>query len=147
MTYETLDSIADAYVPLLALLALMQAIYWAGFRYKVRAIAAKLAVLTCLLGLAYLLMFIEMRLELWSSASLDYSTHTAVACVLVVFLCFCNKAVWPVVSTSLAVYVLLMLYQEYHTVADILSTALVLAVLIFPCYFLVLRRHLSSALC
>ncbi len=74
--------------------------------------------------MAYGLMFLDNRYKVWPALGLDYSTHTAVALGLVILLSFNAtklKALW---CGSFAAYVLLMLYQRYHTIADIVTTAL-----------------------
>lgn len=136
MNYQTLDIIADSYIPLLALLSLYWLIILSGkrpgkqdevgepcvlpqkslFRYRLLGLAI-------LLGTAYGLMFLDNLFHLWPSAGLDYSTHTAVALVLVIYLILLKpefKFLW---GLSLIAYCGLMYYQQYHIVADMISTA------------------------
>ena len=95
--------------------------------------------------IAYGLMFLDNKLQLWPALGLDYSTHTAVALVLVVYLLANSpKAPWFWL-TSLVGYVLLMLYQRYHTVADIMTTAIVVAILYLPVVFVLFRKHRGMA--
>ncbi|WP_420473933.1 hypothetical protein [Noviherbaspirillum sp. ST9] len=127
-SYATLDAIADTYTPLLALACLvlllrpLRALQWRVLGIRAASLAAGAFV-------AYGLMFMDNRLEIWPIAQLDYSTHTAVALVLAIFL----TRYWPasrlICWVSLGAYGLLMLYQRYHSLADILSTAAVVAVL------------------
>lgn len=127
-SYATLDAIADAYTPLLALACLvlllrpLRALQWQALGLRMASLAAGALI-------AYGLMYVDNRLAIWSMAGLDYSTHTAVALVLTMFLSMhWPKARWPG-WLSLCVYGLLMLYQQYHTVADIISTAAAVGVL------------------
>jgi len=88
------------------------------------------------LVVAYAIMFVDNHLSLWPQFNMDYSTHTAVALVLVVNLWVMMNFLQGIWSVSLLVsllgYFLLMLYQQYHTVADILSTAVVVAAVLLP---------------
>lgn len=127
-SYATLDAIADIYTPVLALaclallLRLMHARQWRVLGIRMGSLAAGALV-------AYGLMFLDHRLAIWPMAQMDYSTHTAVALVLVIFL----SRYWPALRllcwVSLCAYGLLMLYQRYHSLADILTTAVVVALM------------------
>jgi hypothetical protein len=57
---------------------------------------------------------------------LDFSTHTAVAVALVVSLCAIKPSTWFGWVAVLFGYFALMLYQRYHTVADIVTTAAII---------------------
>ncbi len=134
LSYKTLDFIADAYTPLLALgcigflLWLLTKRQWSLFATGVLKIVTGGVI-------AYGLMFIDHRLKLWPVLGLDYSTHTAVALVLVMFLCaHLRKTRWLWVM-SLVCYALLMLYQRYHTFSDIVTTAVVVGMLYLPVIF------------
>src|SRR5690606_6806076 len=75
-----------------------------------------------LLLVSYGLMFLDNALGIWPAVGLDYSTHTAVALTLVLSLCGLARPFWKLLASSFVLYALLMLYQKYHTVPDILST-------------------------
>lgn len=120
--YETLDTIADAYTPALALFSLI-AIAISAIQGRWRTAALRLMTIFIFAIIAYGFMFIDSRLELWPRFALDYSTHTAVSLVLVIFLSVINKKLAAFWLISFLAYVLLMLYQQYHTIADIVTTA------------------------
>jgi hypothetical protein len=82
--------------------------------------------------LAYGLMFIDARYQIWPTLGLDYSTHTAVALVMIIFLCIAVRKYALVWAGSLMCYFLLMLYQEYHSIADIITTGLVVCLFYIP---------------
>lgn len=130
-SYETLDTIADAYTPLLALAALvllMSPLFaqrWQVLRVRISRLGAGALV-------AYGLMFLDNRLVIWPALGLDYSTHTAVALVLVMFLAAHSRKARLPGWLSLFAYLLLMLYQRYHTVGDIASTLAVAGLLYLP---------------
>lgn len=136
-SYEALDAIADAYTPLLAIMSLSFLVV-ALFKARWRLAGLRLLTLAAGLAVAYGLMYVDARFNIWPTLGLDYSTHTAVALVLVVFLGV-NQArlVLPAVG-SLIVYILLMLYQGYHTVSDIALTA---AVVIVPVWLVTARLY------
>lgn len=129
MTYEQIDTIADAYIPLLVLLVLCFIAKLIIDKQYGRAILFTQSALisaTCV----YAIMALDNFFSIWQSFALDYSTHTALALALVLTLFntkVTNKVWRPTLITSFVAYAALMLYQEYHTLADILSTTIVLA--------------------
>lgn len=127
-SYATLDAIADAYTPLLALACLVLLLRPLRAR-RWRVLGIRAASLAAGAFVAYGLMFVDNRLEIWPIAQLDYSTHTAVALVLAIFLSRYGSASRVMCWVSLCAYGLLMLYQRYHSLADILTTAIVVSVL------------------
>lgn len=131
-SYETLDAIADAYTPLLALVSLTLIIL-PLFNLRWQLAGVRLLTVTGVLLIAYGLMFLDGRFEIWSTFGLDYSTHTAVALGLTTFVAINNPKLTTIWFGSLIAYVLLMLYQQYHTVADIAVTG---AVVIVPTWLL-----------
>ena len=126
-SYETLDAIADSYNP--ALLALSVAcLVHSLFRARWQLSLARFHALAVIAFFVYGLMFLDRRLDIWDSAGLDYSTHTALALSLVLFLYFCARRWAPLWIGSLVCYVILMLYQRYHSLADVLTTAIAVGV-------------------
>lgn len=123
MNYQQLDVIADSYIPILGTLSLLWSVI-KGCRSGIRS--AFIDVVTMFLSVIYIytLMFADKYLAAFSSIGLDYSTHTALALVFVVTLSFIGKTVRFITIISMLLYCLLMLYQGYHTVADIMLTGL-----------------------
>jgi len=124
--YETLDTIADAYTPLLGGLWLILALSPLVQR-QWRLAGMRVAFGLATLAVCYGLMFADKALGLWPAVGLDYSTHSAVAIAAVGILCTLlprGRAAW---LASLFAYFALMRYQRYHSVADILSTTAVVA--------------------
>lgn len=127
LSYETLDAIADSYNPALALVSL--AFIAAGmFRTQWRLVTLRIAGFITIVSVAYGLMFLDRHLNIWPAFGLDYSTHTAVALGLVLFLSFSAPRWAALWFFSLISYVLLMLYQRYHTIADIITTGLAVGI-------------------
>ncbi len=130
MSYETLDNIADAYIPLLLFLSVMAVIHASKKQPKPLAVSfINLGLLLMMLMIAYGFMFLDKALVLWYKMGLDYSTHTAVSLCFVLYLCLWVPRLRGLLVTSFFVYIGLMLYQEYHVLMDILSTLVV----VFPC--------------
>lgn len=128
MSYETLDTIADAYTPLLLILFLIGLgvkLYqcWPNYREGV----LYFGFLLVLLIVSYGFMFIDKALGLWPAFGSDYSTHTAVALSLILALCVLAPQHTKWLAGSMFAYAGLMLYQQYHSVLDIISTASVIA--------------------
>jgi hypothetical protein len=87
------------------------------------------------LVLVYTIMFVDKHFEFWLGFGLDYSTHSALSLVLVMCLSVMWRRLLVLWWGSLLGYFLLMLYQQYHSVADIVSTVIVLVGLLYPFFF------------
>lgn len=124
-SYETLDAIADAYVPALGILWLLLVLA-ALLAREWKAALMRLALGSANLVVAYGLMWLDSMLGAWSAIGLDYSTHAAVAFALVLAAGTIARHLLLPAALSLALYACLMLYQQYHSVADIASTLLVI---------------------
>ena len=135
MSYETLDSIADAYIPILLGLFMAGLI---GNLYKninsYRLVFVKFLYLIVLLIISYAIMFFDNATKLFPMLGLDYSTHTAVALSLVYALCLLLANRRIVFAFSMFMYSGLMLYQGYHTILDIIITASLISVFAFGFY-------------
>lgn len=133
MSYEQLDAIADAYIPLLGLLVLgFNARQVLNKQYRTAARFSRQTLIS--VALVYALMALDNYFLIWPAISLDYSTHTALSLALVMLLTQGSKfqVRWQVaLAGSFLAYVVLMLYQQYHTIADIGSTAFILVPSLF----------------
>lgn len=123
MTYQQLDAIADSYIPLLGILTLVWLLIKAS-RLGIKS--ALIELVTTSLGVIYIyaLMFLDAYFTAYASIGLDYSTHTALALVFVTTLALIGKQVRRITVISMVCYCLLMLYQGYHTLADMALTSL-----------------------
>lgn len=129
-SYDTLDVIADLYNPLLALISLLFSV--AGlFKAQWKLTGLRLLAFAVVAFIAYGFQLLDHYLNIWPTFGLDYSTHTAVALGLTIFLSL-NLRKLTILWIGLFVgYVLLMLYQRYHTIADIATTGVVVGIPIF----------------
>jgi len=133
-SYQTLDAIADTYTPILFVVALLIIGRELGQRqWKAALVLTGQLLLAALV--AYGLMALDNVFAIWPAVGLDYSTHTAVALLLVLFICFNFRRLIWLWSLSLLLYGGLMFYQQYHTLADMVCTALVVA----PAYLFLFR--------
>jgi uncharacterized membrane protein (UPF0136 family) len=123
-SYETLDAIADAYNPALAIITLLL-IATRMFRAQWRAAGLGMVAFAVVAGISFGLMFVDRWLKIWPAFGLDYSTHTATSLGLVMLLSYESRKLMPLWLVSFLCYLLLMLYQRYHSVADMVTTAVV----------------------
>lgn len=121
-SYEVLDHIADSVNPTLGLLAI--AVPWLKVYRSLRPPPwVRVAGAVLCVGAAYLGQAIDRLTNAWPAFSLDYSGHSAVCVALLVSLGHLSRR-WTVASIAIgAAYALLMMYQGYHTLADIVTTA------------------------
>ena len=136
LTYSQLDRIADSYIPALFLISiyvLAVGVFKLGLKRKCIEIASVIYSIV----IVYSVMLLDNVFQIWPTFDLDYSTHTALSLVFVVYLSSKNKTLLIGSVLSFLLYVLLMLYQKYHSVADILSTAIIL----IPLFWLLLHRE------
>ncbi len=139
--YEILDFIADCYSPIL-LICFVVACTNALRRKKYPLVIRGILFLVMALLFSYGVMFADHHFMWFARASLDYSTHTAVALSGVMAIAFMGwSKAW--LGASLLGYGLLMLYQRYHTVLDIAVTVLVIAPFLSGVFYF-LRRQCDS---
>jgi len=141
LDYNTLDRIADAFLPLLLITYLLTTLIL-FFKTPDRRKVLGLIFVYCLLlvVISYGLMFLDKRFHLWAAAGLDYSTHTAVSLALVLPLCLLLNRYKIIFIASFLAYLALMLYQRYHSIMDILSTGVVISL----CGFMIYRWLLAD---
>lgn len=121
LTYEQLDFIADLYIPVIGFISLFFLVNVFRSLGLLKALI-NAALLAGAVVYIYVLMFVDQHFLLWQSLGLDYSTHTALALVFVVFLALKGFRLMVVSVLSMLFYAGLMVYQDYHSVLDIVST-------------------------
>jgi len=141
--YEKLDFIADSYNPLLFLFALYITINI--FTKSKNKGIIKGVLLTTLLATVYIVQALDNSFGAWSYFNSDYSTHTAFSFALVMFFIYESKKQIIIVISSFILYLVLMLYQQYHTLTDILSTIAILSpIMYFLAYYSQLQLTRTS---
>ncbi|ARU56096.1 peptidase S24, LexA repressor [Oleiphilus messinensis] len=143
LSYEMLDAIADTYIPLLALISIFLLVRL-GMHRDWRMLARQLGGLIFSLLCAYGLMLVDFLLTIWAHVGMDYSTHTAVALVFVIHLTMWWKRMWRLWWLSFLGYLALMFYQQYHTVADMFSTGVVICMLFVPLLRYAVKTRLDA---
>lgn len=128
-TYEMLDRIADSVNPVLGVATLLWAWIARGHgnlgRGARAGILGNVATLASV-GVIYLIGALDRKIGVWAAMGLDYSTHTAVCVACIVSLWWIDRrARIPATIVGLA-YAALMLFQKYHSVADIATTAVII---------------------
>jgi hypothetical protein len=120
-TYRILDTIADSFDPLLAVIALAcpflrkQRVLRPAILYYLSAGAA--------IGFVYLVRAIDSRQQIWGSFGLDFSSHSAFAASLAISIGAFNRRWAAPVAVAVALYFCLELVMRYHGPLDILSSA------------------------
>ena len=135
-TNSILAILADAYIPILLILALFYVVqsWMAGNRLH-------LAQFVYALVIVYVLMFVDWYFHWWAALGLDYSTHSAAAFALIVVIGMGKSLPYKMILTaSLVAYAGLMDLLNYHNWGDMLTTVLVLGISLLP----VLRSHVSA---
>lgn len=144
LSYEILDTIADVYNPLLFVGYIAYSAVYFKQKDRVAWLVGFLGVALC-----YVIMFIDDKLNIWQAADLDYSTHSSVALALVFFhLHKRNRTSFKALAIigSLVAYYALVLFQRYHSIADIATTVLIVGPLLFAMYRVVWKRQVLPGL-
>jgi hypothetical protein len=139
LSYELLDRIADSHNPLLGVIWLSLSAFPAFMRQ------CRISVFRFILGMAYLLvaygfMWFDSATALWAKFGLDYSTHTAVAITMAAAIATISIRFGIVATVLVSFYIPLMIYQGYHTLSDIFSTAMAVCIPLFLMAYTI-RKH------
>ncbi len=126
----TLAFIADCYSPALVVLSVILLTTRARRYGTMAGISDSLAVALSL-AFIYAIMFVDNDIGLWHAAGLDYSTHTAFSLVWVLYICISLKTLLLPTIISLFCYGILMMYLQYHTLADIVTTSMAVTPVIY----------------
>jgi hypothetical protein len=124
-TYQQLDVIADSYIPALFIITVLM-LARDIFKFGLKSNLIQLSSVILSIVIVYSVMAIDNHFKIWPALDLDYSTHTALSLVFVMYLSSQSKVLLALSTTSFLFYILLMIYQKYHTTADIVSTAVIL---------------------
>jgi hypothetical protein len=139
MNYQQLDAIADGVNPTLAILTII-------LPFLIRPLPSgsrSLFFLGTAISMAamYFIGWLDKRLGIWAAFQLDYSSHTGFAVVLLVSLSIWNRRLNVPSAVIMLSYITLMLYQKYHSVADIATAIAVIGPLTFALQFSILGLH------
>lgn len=136
-SYELLDRIADSINPAMGILAL--ALPWLRKRERSGQVALMTSFTLACVAIAYGMQWLDRSFRLWPHFGLDYSTHTAVFAAIASAL-WQHGRVWQYFAVGVALsYAALMLWQRYHSLMDIVSTAGAMLVVLIVFWSLVRR--------
>ena len=111
-----MKQLCEAMIPLLGVLLIVTAV-----RRRPLAVLARVAVA---LGWVYLFHFGDMYLKVWKGWELNFSAHTGVAAAVGCTLAGMGR-IWAAITVVVwIVYAYFMIQLGYHTLADILTTAI-----------------------
>jgi hypothetical protein len=143
-SYEFLDRIADSFTPLLAFFWLALSVI-PGFSRQWRLVLVRISLGLAYLFIAYGFMWFDAATGLWGKYHLDYSTHTAVACALAAAIATISFRLGMIAAVLVLLYFPLMIYQGYHTFADIISTIAAISVPILFMAYVIRKRSWATA--
>ena len=140
-TYHQLGVIADTYIPIIFIVSmffLAKDVFKIGFNKKLIELSSVIVSIFTV----YIIMFLDSAFKIWPIFGLDYSTHTALSLVFVVYLSSKSKTLLVLSALSFLLYALLMIYQKYHTLADIVSTSVIL----IPIFWALLHKGIITTI-
>jgi hypothetical protein len=129
-TYKIIDLICDAFIPILIVWVIIL-LGKLALKKQLKKSLFLFAAFVYGVAIVYGLYFLDKGYHLWGFVRLDYSTHSAFILVLCATLRLLGRNSWLLLSILLT-YLFLMLYQHYHSLADILTTLVVVGILSFP---------------
>ena len=94
--------------------------------------------------LVYLIKGVEGRNDIWENWGMNFSSHSALAIACCTALAFVWQRRWWVFASLFIAYALFMIFMQFHTAADILSTAAVIVPVCWICQFVACRRCKST---
>jgi hypothetical protein len=124
LSHETLKIVADSVNPSLGMLAL--ALPFAKWQGRWRPATMHIAVTLLTVAFTYAFRAVLGLETVWAGWGLDFSTHGAICIVLGVALASLDWRKSWIWGAVLLAYGILMVYQSYHTWADIGTTAVVI---------------------
>ena len=134
LSYEALDTLADTYIPVIGVMALV--LLYQSVVQKIAHLKSASLYFFVTISIVYTIKLIDDNYHVWHQLELDYSTHTALSVSLICFILKLSKKYSIGLLGSLLGYFSLMHYQQYHTLYDMLTT--LMAILILNAPFLIL---------
>jgi hypothetical protein len=122
--YEVIDALCDSVNPTLFIMAIGVGIAAMTKKdYKKARVVFGLLIIGLLL--VYVTLFVDTKLKIWQSFGGDYSTHTAFAIAACIAISAGRQWTQWLIGVFF-LYVAAMLYQQYHSVLDIVTTTMVI---------------------
>ena len=133
-----LDHIADATNPLLGI-ALIVGLILLWQRDKNNCSRIFIAAIVSIV-LIQLIRVTEAHYDVWAHWAMNFSTHAAMTIAFCVPLALLWKRLWWLFLAIFIVYDALMMLLAFHSLADIITTTLVILPLCCLCHFVALRK-------
>ena len=92
------------------------------------------------IALAYLIKNVEGHNDVWTNWGMNFSSHSALAIACCTALAFIWQRRWWIFAAIFIAYAIFMIFMQFHTVADILSTSAVIFPICWICQFVASRR-------
>jgi len=124
--YQIIDAVCDSVNPILLAVSIGLLLSQAIKRQCKRAFVG-FGFLVIGLGLVYGIQALDSKFLLWSAFGGDYSTHTAFAVAVSFSIAFSINKSLQIIGV-LVIYMAAMLYQQYHSVFDMVSTLVTIGV-------------------
>ncbi len=142
--YVLFDTLADSVNPCLAVLALTVP-FLPPLRHRRRMVVAyAIATAIGIIGI-YAAAALDRELSIWERFAGDYSTHTAFAVSTVSSIVLWKRAWTKQLVAVLLGYLVLIPLMGYHSVGDVVTSALVALAATFPAHLLA-RRWVGNRL-
>ncbi|WP_298772686.1 hypothetical protein [uncultured Shewanella sp.] len=141
MTYQEWDFIADTYIPLLGVYFVISVVKISRNRGWINVKQSIVGIIVSI-GFIYGLMWLDDTMNIWPRFGLDYSTHTALALVFMVYFSRQSTTKFILATSSMLLYCLLMVYQQYHSIMDILTTSIMTLPFIYLAQLKTLRTKM-----
>jgi len=140
--YAMWDHVADATNPLLGVaLVIGLILLWRSDKIRARGIFL-MTVLSVVL--IYIIRTVEAHYDVWAHWGMNFSTHAAMNIALGLGLALVWPRRWWVFGLIFIAYCWLMMIMQYHTLADILTTSVLILPLCGLCQYLAWRRRTTA---
>ncbi len=129
MNYEQWDKLANAYI---FIIGAMCVIYIFRSFFSTNFKTSSLQLLTTCLSLLfiYAIMLIDKNWQLWPTFDVQYSIKTALALVFVCYFVVHGRLSRWLAIVSMLGYIELMMYQNFYSWVDVITTAIVITPLL-----------------
>lgn len=125
-TYYILDKIADSFIPTL-LIVIIASFLTLYLKKKSEYANKRLISFVITIVFVYTIMLIDQKYSIFPALNLDYSTHAALSFTCVTFLILSYRKIVLIWVLLWCTYLILMIYQKYHSLTDIVVTTLLVA--------------------
>lgn len=141
MSYEQIDFICDSYNPTLFIIVLLM--IGLGIKSRGGRDSAKVGgIFLASVVTSYLIVALERKVGAWGYFGMDFSTHTMISIVFAswIWRLAPSTKVLSLVGSTTLIYWGAMVYQKYHSIQDILTTAVITGGVIYLFVFWLYKK-------